>query len=190
MYGSLTQVYQAPTGTNSRYDQVVRNEGGNTIPVIIAVDTRNIPNVNANGGALKSKFTVSLSSEFRDVVSIELVNAIIPHTIDINNNALPFPYLILNVNNLKKVAGNTNDLESSFCIIGSSVQENNNYIHKRRGSVPDDVYTYYYREPTRINKLDIQLSAPAGTSPNFVAGDHPVLVFEIRTLTQHRKLVC
>ena len=178
MYGALNQVYQAPTGTNSRYDQVVRNEGGNTIPVIIAVDTRNILN--------KSKFTVSLSSEFRDVVSIELVNAIIPPT---TNNALQFPYLILNVNNLKKVTGNTNDLESSFCIIGSSVQENN-YNHKRLGSVPDDVYTYYYREPTRINKLDIQLTAPDGTPPTFADGDHPVLVFEIRTLTQHRKLVC
>jgi len=178
MFGRVDQVYQ-PSGNATRYDRVYHPSQNNTIPLIITVDTRGYAQ-GATAISNKTDYTIPLSSDFRDVVSIELVHAIVPNK--------GFDYVILSLNGYKKMIGNSNQLESSFCTIGSTdPAHNNSLVHKRFGCIPDDIYTYYFPEPTRLNKLEIQLTNPDGTTPSYSTSDHHMLTFEIRTMLQQRK---
>lgn len=174
-HNDVTKVHNI-TGPLSRYDMNVQHDACKTIPVVFTVDSRT--------AADKSKYTVELPSEYRDVVSIELIKALIP----VEGTDL---YTIIRVNNWSRVIGNTNALQQSFCAVYCPDPGNNNYhtLH-RTGCEPDDAYTYYFREPARIRRLDIELIRPDGTAPLYAADQQHVLTFEIRTLIQHRKLLC
>jgi hypothetical protein len=158
----------------------------NTVPVIVTIDSYGLA-LNA-----RNKYSVSidnLAASFRDVVSIELIQAFIPPA-DANDL-----FLILNVNGYSKVTSNNNNARTSFCLIPATNPGNDTYYNMRRtSSIPDDNYVYYFSEPTRISKLDIEFTRPDGSAPatnvtngNGFNGRHHVLTFEIRTLNRAPK---
>lgn len=178
MFGTLSQVYQS-SGNATRYDRNYQTDVCCTIPVVITVDTRGYSQ-GSTSISNKANYVIPLSSDFRDVVSIELVHAIVPNK--------GFEYVILSLNGYKKMIGNSNQLESSFCCIGSpDPNHNNSLVHKRFAGIPDDTYTYYFPEPSKLSKLEIQLTNPDGSVPVYSSSDHHVLIFEIRTMLQQRK---
>jgi hypothetical protein len=158
----------------------------NTVPVIVTVDSYNLP-LNA-----RSKYTVDIQQigQFRDVVSIELIQASVP------SEALTDMFVILNVNGYSKVVSNNNNARNSFCIIPFQNVGVDTYYNMRRSSTPDDNYIYYFPEPARISKLDIEFLRPgaAGFANNTTIeggaafnNRHHVLTFEIRTLNRVAK---
>jgi hypothetical protein len=150
------------------------------VPVVLSVDSYNIPADNRN------KYTVELASDtgagvgaLRDVVSIELIQASVP----VNGNDL---YVILNVNGYSRVKSNNNNAANSFCIIPCQNPGVDVFNSMRRtGSTPDDNYVYYFPEPSRLSKLEIELVSPTGD--NIVYNDNHLLTFEIRTLNRAPK---
>ena len=167
----------------------------NTVPVVLTVDTYNIgqdnrnkytinfastPQRDAAGAEIPSPSSINAGiGPLRDVVSIELIQASIP----VNGNDL---YVILNVNGYSKVKSSNNNAQNSFCTIpcgnpGVDVFHN----MRRTGSIPDDNYVYYFPEPSRLNKLDIDLTSPTGVP--IVYNDNHVLTFEIKTLNRAPK---
>lgn len=154
----------------------------NTVPVIVTVDSYNLP-LNA-----RSKYTVDLPQPFRDVVSIELIQASVP------SDLLTDMFVILNVNGYSKVVSNNNNARNSFCIIPFQNVGVDTYYTMRRSSTPDDNYIYYFPEPTRISKLDIEFLRPGAAGFSITQaqdagfnGRHHVLTFEIRTLNRVAK---
>jgi hypothetical protein len=144
----------------------------NTVPIILSVDTYGL------GENDRSKYTVNIDP-IRDVVSIELIQASIP----VNGQDL---YVILNINGYSRVKSNNNNAKDSFCIIpcqnpGIDVFHN----MRRTGSLPDDNYIYYFPEPSRINKLQIELISPTGNP--IIYNDNHALTFEIKTLNRAPK---
>jgi hypothetical protein len=134
----------------------------------------------------------------RDVVSIELIRATVP----INAAEI---YTILRVNNYSNVKSSNPFAKNSFCIIPlDNPSMDDYYTISRTSNKPDDRYTYYFPEPTRISKLDIEFVSPTGDEIIFEettvvndpdTGDpeevtqhtNYVLVFEIRTLNRAPK---
>jgi len=159
----------------------------NTVPVIVTVDSYNRP-LNA-----RSKYTVDIQQigQFRDVVSIELIQAYVPC------ETLTDMFIILNLNGYSKVVSNNNNARNSFCIIPFQ-NVGDTYYNFRRSSTPDDNYIYYFPEPARISKLDIEFLRPNPLVQGFATNHaedngaafnnrHHVLTFEIRTLNRVAK---
>jgi hypothetical protein len=176
---SQYDVFQAP----QKHPQppIVTTE---TVPVIVTVDSYGV------AAASKYKYTVEISP-LRDVVSIELIQATAPVG---NGEDI---YLILNVNGYSKVESNNNRTRDSFCII--PFQEGR-FNMQRTDSTPDDNYIYYFPEPTRLSKLDIEFDSPwAHTQPPQLGvpvinnwrtqfgNEENILTFEIRTLSRAPK---
>jgi hypothetical protein len=179
--------YQSLSGSgsgNSTYNT------WNTVPVTITVDTYGL----ANGDA-KNKLSVNFDGDganglgygvLRDVVSIELVQAVIP----VPDGSLTDRYVIVNVNGYSRVKSNNQFAKNSFCTISNKDIINNLFILNRTGSTPDDNYIYYFPEPARISKLDIEIASPVvgpvGTNWDGDAA-HSTFTFEIRTLNRTPK---
>jgi len=175
--------YQSPSGSgNSTYNT------WNTVPVTITVDTYGIT------GA-KNRLSVNFDGDgtnglgygvLRDVVSIELVQAVIP----VAEASLTDRYVIVNVNGYSRVKSNNQFAKNSFCTISNKDIINNLFILNRTGSTPDDNYIYYFPEPVRLSRLDIEISSPVvgpvGTNWDG-DGAHSTFTFEIRTLNRTPK---
>jgi hypothetical protein len=81
----------------------------NTVPVIVTVDTYGL-----DAGVTRNKYSVGLPDgigSFRDVVSIELIQATVPA------EAVNDFFIILKVNGYSNVISNNNNARNSFCII-------------------------------------------------------------------------
>lgn len=153
-----------------------------TVPLIFIVDNLNIgETVDKQNNPVffsPSKCSVDLPSTYKDVVSIELIQA--SFTIPFNND-----YITLNVNNYSRTLGNATHLNSSFCTIMNdySVAAGNKAIYKRSGSQPDESYIYYFSEPAKLSRLNIEMLDNTGAA---LADGRHILIFEIRALAQKR----
>ena len=151
----------------------------NTVPITLTVDTYGINQDSRNKYTVDLAAATMFGAPIRDVISIELIQASIP----VNGADL---YVILKVNGYSRVQSNNNNAQSSFCTIpcqnpGVDVFHN----MKRMGSLPDDNYIYYFSEPSRLSKLEIELVSPSGVP--IVYNDNHVLTFEIKTLNRAPK---
>jgi hypothetical protein len=169
------QSYKAPTGGgNATYNT------WNTVPITVTVDTYAAANP-------KNKLNINFDGPdglgygvLRDVVSIELVQAVIPEIDGADR------YVIVNVNGYSRVKSNNAFAKNSFCTISNKDAINNLFILNRTGSTPDDNYIYYFPEPARLSRLDIEFVSPTlGTQTGNLANSS--LTFEIRTLNRTPK---
>ena len=186
--------YQRPSGNgNATYNT------WNTVPMTVIIDSYNFTDADANG--LKKKITVNFEGTgtgtgandlgygvLRDVISIELVQASVP--------AIPDPavavvdpelYVIMYLNGYARLQSNNNTTKKGFCTIPlQNPGVDTYYTMRRTGSTPDDNYIYYFPEPTRLNKLDIEFLSARNSPVNF-ANVHYTLTFEIRMLNRTPK---
>jgi hypothetical protein len=185
-----------------------------TIPVIITVDNYSgdldeILNPDKYTEAMKSKVTFNFVGDeirgigcgvLRDVVSIELISAMVP----VNNAEI---FMCLKVNNYSKIKSNNALLKDSFCLLYNENPSLNDYcsLTKRSAGKSDDHFTYYFPEPTKISTLDIEFVSPTGDAiifaemdnsnppkPAVDANENPIhtyymLTFEIRMLNSAPK---
>ncbi len=165
-------------------------------PIIITIDNYTLPEDDAK----KPKYVFDFDGTeggvglgaIRDVVSIELIHANVPITDD-------ELYTILRVNDYSRVRSNNTLAKNSFCLIANQNPAMDTYYSVRRiGSTPDDNLTYFFPEPTKLNKLEIEFASPSGATIEFyetaedaAAAGHAVrqilryiLTFEIRTLNR------
>ncbi len=154
-----------------------RSSDVKTVPLIFIVDNEIF---RGNNAAAPNKYTVELPSTYKDVISIELIQALI--TVPAGTD-----YVTLYVNNYSRTLGNATHLNSSFCTILNdySVTDgaNSKIIYKRPGSQPDESYIYYFSEPTKLSKINIEIRDSAGI---VLAAARHILMFEIRSLAQAR----
>lgn len=181
--------YQRPSGTgNATYNT------WNTVPMTVIVDSYNFINDRD-----KKKITVNFEGTgtgtgandlgygvLRDVISIELVQASVPAIPD-PPLADPQLYVIMYLNGYARLQSNNNTTKKGFCTIPlQNPGVDTYYTMRRTGSTPDDNYIYYFPEPTRLNKLDIEFLSAKNTEINF-ANVHYTLTFEIRMLNRTPK---
>ena len=158
-------------------DSIVPYGSWNTVPVAISIDSYNLPLV--AGNVIPGKYTTMLPCIYREVVSIELVHAIIPIP---NANS---PYVSLKINGLSRVESNNNNTRGSFCVLYQDNQGDTHFRFKRVGSTPDDKYIYYFPEPVKLNKFDIEILTPDGAICNGANDtNHHVLTFEVKCLNR------
>jgi len=180
-----------------------------TIPVIITLDNYSanldvaVPGIANKTEAMNSKVTFNLEGDgirgigcgvLRDVVSIELISAMVP----VNGAEI---FMGLKVNNYSKLKSNNALLKDSFCLLYNENPSLNDYcsITKRSAGKSDDLFTYYFPEPTKISTLDIEFVSPTGdqiifaeTGLDNVIPENPnhtyyMLTFEIRMLNSAPK---
>jgi len=108
---------------------------------------------------------------------VELVKAVVPN----NDND---QYIILKIKDMEKMTGNTNSLTGAFCILerGDIASP---FIYNKSTETPNPMYTHYFNQPVKLNKLQIQFLRSGGDTPDFGTSDH-VLVFEISKMNQPR----
>ena len=164
------------------FNVVVDKESSlDTVPVTITIDSFffNPTNDNQNPPIVQGKYTTMLPCIYREVVSIELVHAIFP--IANPNN----PYVILKVNGLSRIESNNNNTRGSFALVYNDNQNDAHYRLKRAGSTPDDKNIYYFPEPVKLNKFDIEFVDPSnGATINSAANANHVLTFEVKCLNR------
>ena len=120
-----------------------------------------------------ASYTIELSQSYRDVISIELIKAVIPNP-DTDN------YLIIKIVNLDTIHGNTTALEGALCTVERSVALSTPIVYQR-----DNIQNiHYYDQPTKLSRLQIDILRPNGLAPDFGTANPHVLVFEINTLNQ------
>lgn len=132
-----------------------------------------------------NNYNIDLTSPIRDVVSIELIRAVIPTGVHPVNgvNLAPDPYVTLYLNGYSRITSNNNDSTGGFCNIYSDIP---GWYTYNRAMQYESSNIYYFPEPTRLQRLNISISEPAhppvvvhGTTLNY---HNHVLTFEIKTL--------
>jgi hypothetical protein len=150
----------------------------------------------ADADGLKKKITVNFEGTgtgagandlgygvLRDVISIELVQASVP----LIAGAEPDLYIIMSLNGYNRLHSNNNTTKKGFCTIPlQNPLLDTYYTMRRTGSTPDDNYIYYFPEPTRLNKLDIEFLSARNRNVVF-ANVNYTLTFEIRMLNRTPK---
>lgn len=140
-----------------------------TKPIILYVDSLN--------DSTKDEYTVDFSDHFRDVISIELIKAVIPNP-DSDN------YVILTLDNIShngRIA-NTSALSSALCTVEQRNSSDTKFIYHRTGE-SSAAHIIYLDQPIRLSSLKIKLRRPSGGVPSYGSANH-FLAFEINTLNQ------
>jgi hypothetical protein len=162
------------------------------IPIIFTVDSQyrnyTVAGQMGPGTAVYSRtaythgaYTVPLPSTYRDMVSIELIAAHIPRPIPCEAR-----YLILSIG-YSSVISNNPAVVGSLCNV---YPDEGSFRYSRGSNDPDAGYTYFFPEPGLISKLDIRLTYPDGSVPDFKESEAHVLTFELRGLNQPKVILC
>ena len=189
-------VYPTPD-SRSRYDITVKDNPCKMIPVIFTVDSqyRNYAVAGRMGPGTPvysqttypiHAYTVPLPSTYRDMVSIELIAAHIPRPSASCDVKLDSRYLILSIG-FSSLISNNPAVVGSLCNL---YPDGEGYRYSRGSNDPDAGYTYFFPEPGLVSKLDIRLTYPDGSVPDFQASDAHVLTFELRGLNQPKVILC
>ncbi len=126
----------------------------------------------------QTDYTVEIPGGYRDVISIELIKAVVPNP-DSDN------YLTLKIFGSDKMRGNTSTLEGAFCTLERDAATASPIVYKRANSDHNIAYTHWYDQPQKLGQLKITFLRPDGTAPDFGSNGH-YLTFEINTLNQPR----
>jgi len=194
-------VYPAGQSEPSRYDVCLTDKEKKVIPLIFTIDSghRNYAVRGRMGGATEisrtqythGQYSVPLPSTYRDVVSIELVRAFIPYVPRADGG--DERYLILSIG-YSRILSNNPAVEGSLCNLYLD-RDDQGYDYARGGPDPDAVFTYFFTEPTNVQKLDIRLTYPDGVLLGHTDGcgaahvHAHVLSFEIKTPNLPKMLI-
>lgn len=136
------------------------------IPIIYTV---------SNGG---NNYTIDLTSPIRDVVSIELIRALVP--LGVGDVAANPAFVTLHLNGYTRITSNNNNSTGGFCNIYCENPVVNDWYTYNKTMHHDSSNIYYFPEPTRLQRLNISFSDPEeGTVLTYA---NHVLTFEIKTL--------
>jgi hypothetical protein len=137
-------------------------------------DVSIFPNVN--------KYVIELDDNYKNIFSIELLQAIIPDINSVTNE----PFLILNVNEISDVMQSRNRvIKESFAILQMATSLNG-FIQIKK-DVHEQTVKYYHTTPkATLNKMTISILKNDGTLFDFGSGNGSNLqntfVFKITTL--------
>lgn len=151
-----------------RYGYSVKTETGLRRPILFYVDSRD--------ESTKTEYTVDVGGSYRDVISIELVKAIIP-------NPDSDDYVIISLDIANDSVGNTTELSSAFCTVELNSPGDSKFIYKRGNCAHNIAYIKYFDSPKLIRNMKITFKRPNGSVPDYGILNH-LLVFEINTLNQ------
>jgi hypothetical protein len=152
---------------SQRYGYNVQENTARKRPIIYSIDSSGLSDQN--------NYTIDLTSTYRDVTSIELAKAVVPNP-DSDN------YLTIKIVGMDSIDGNTSYLDGAFCTIERTASAASPLVYQRYGD-HNKLYTHYFDQPIKLNKLQITFLRPNGTRPDFGLQTH-FLAFDITTLNQ------
>lgn len=138
-------------------------------PIVYAVDSTSI--------TTKNSYTIDIPT-YRDVISIELIKAVVPNP---DNDQ----YLILNITGLDAMHGNTSVLEGAFCTLERAATTASPIVYQRGNSDNNILYTYYFNQPSKLGRLGF-FNARNGI---FFEQSNGVYSFVIRNETVEERVV-
>lgn len=139
-----------------------------------------------------SQFVINLDTEYKNIKSVELIQAIIPD----KNNATSEPFLLLNINELENVMDSNNkQISESFAILQicpPTIPDSFLQIDKR---IFENVILHYKTPKASLSKMSFSITDCDGRIFNF-GGDGQIdkayqstFVFKVTTLDTSRKSI-
>lgn len=148
---------------------------------------RNVyPNVN--------NYTIELPNEFKNIYSVELIQAIIPAT----NNAEEEPYLLLNIGEISDVVlSNDKNISDSFAILQPNTPIKPGGFMQIDKRIHENTVKYYKTPKANLSRMTIKILDSLGDVFNFGTDTIPpntidktlqnTFIFKIVTLEKRRK---
>jgi hypothetical protein len=137
-----------------------------------------------------SNFVINLSKEYKNIISVELIQAILPD----KNNVTSEPYLLLKINEFEECMDTNNKpISDSFAMLAiPSPVVSDTFIHIDK-RIFENVTLNYRTPKANLSKLTVQITDSAGTIFNFggpgslAKATQCVFVFKITTSEGDRK---
>lgn len=140
------------------------------------------PNVN--------KYTIHLRNEYKNVSTIELVQAILPA----KNNVDHEPYLLLNIDEIEEVVhSNDTNIANSFAILQLAPPVTTNGFIQIDKRIHENTIKYFKTPKASLSKMSITITDSSGIPFDFGTDSDPpekeyqnTFVFKIQTLEKKR----
>jgi len=137
-----------------------------------------------------NRYVVNLSKEFKNVYSIELIQAIIPDKHNITHE----PYLLLKIDELEDVmASSDRNISDAFAILQIAPPTTNNGFIQIDKRIHENTIKYYRIPKASLSRMTISITDCDGTLFNFGADSSPIdkalqntFVFKIVCLEKRR----
>ncbi len=117
-----------------------------------------------------STFTGTLSETCNNVISVELIKAIVENT----NN---YQYIILRIDNMPLMKSSNATMNYSFCTLECNDVAAAYFLYAKEGSEAHPQYTFTFSEPKKINDLRISLLDSTGAA---IDNGDVVLIFKFQ----------
>lgn len=140
-----------------------------------------------------SQYTIHLQNEFKNITSMELIQAIIPD----KNSVSAEPYLLLKIEELEEVmASNDRNISDSFAILQMASPTTTGGFIQIDKRIHENVVAYFPTPKSALSKLTIRITDLSGTLFDF-GNDSPAplkslqntFVFKIETLEKKRNVL-
>lgn len=140
-----------------------------------------------------SQYTIHLQNEFKNITSMELIQAIIPD----KNSVTSEPYLLLKIEELEEVmSSNDRNVSDAFAILQLAAPiTTGGFIHVDK-RIHENVVAYFSTPKSTLSKLTVKITDLNGTPFNFGNDSPPPLkslqntfVFKIETLEKKRSVL-
>lgn len=137
-----------------------------------------------------NRYTIDLRNEYRNISTIELVQAILPA----KNNVEQEPYLLLNIDEIEEVV-HSNDIHiaNSFAILQLAQPTTSNGFIQIDKRIHENTVKYFKTPKANLTKMSITITDSSGTPFNFGSDTNPpnkalqnTFVFKITTLEKQR----
>lgn len=141
-----------------------------------------------------SRYSISLQTELKNLVSIELIQAIIPD----KNDVLDEPYLLLKIEELEDVMiSNDRNVSDSFAILQLATPTTTGGFIMIDKRIHENTIKYFRTPKASLNKLTVTITDAYGTPFNFGSDspDPPVknlqntFVFKVVILEKKRNVL-
>jgi hypothetical protein len=175
---------------NKMYNEVYKNANNLSLNEIIDYDTEThfLVVSSADRDPSKypksSKFTFDLSREFKNVVQVELVQAIIPD----KNSVTSEPYLLLKIDELTTTMESVNQaIAESFAILQLAPPTTSNGFIQLDKRIAENVVLYYETPKASLSKMSVNINDYTGANFEFGGDNTTDKAFQITFVL---KIVC
>lgn len=139
-----------------------------------------------------SKFVINLDQEYRNISSVELIQAIVPD----KNNVTLEPYLLLNINELENTMDSNNkEIFEAFAILQTCpATVTNSFLHIDK-RIFENVILHYKTPKANLSKLTISITDSEGGIFDFGGSgstnkaNQCLFVFKLTILDVNRKSI-
>jgi hypothetical protein len=123
-----------------------------------------------------NNLSIDLGASYRDVISIELVKAVIPNPDGKQN-------FVIKITGIEVIRSGNAVLNGAFCTVDRTASATNPIVYQGTGSC-NALYTHYFSQPSKLQSLQISIYNPDGTLAVLGIAVDFLLIFILNTLNQ------